>query len=314
MGRTEENVKEESTMKKAAAMLWKYLLGGIIPTYVLTFFLMIMSSYITATIVTLPVEKLNLIHDDTPVLSTGMSYLGSIGMWGAILIIYLLFRRQRAYLKKLIRKINKRTVICLIIGLFIGVGLNITCILAAIIHKDIYLYFNDFSILPCIFLLVAVFVQSSSEEVLCRGFVYRRIETFYKMPIVPIIANSLLFAILHLLNPGVTVVSILNIFLCGILFSLLYYYTGNLSLCYTGHMGWNFCQSIIFGLPNSGVVVPYSFMKLEASNARDSFFYNCAFGVEGTEFSVILLSIACIIVIIFGQKKIINNGNKSEEN
>ena len=83
-----------------------------------------------------------------------------------------------------------------------------------------------------------------------------------------------------------------------------------MAYAFAGHTGWNFCQSIIFGLPNSGSVFPYSIMKLEASNARDSFFYNCSFGVEGTVFSVIVLVLACVVLFALGQKGVI--GRKRE--
>ena len=299
----EEKVKEESFVNKGVSFFWKYLLGGIIPTAILTFILLIIGANVSTFIISEPFGRF--MTEDHPTLSTGLSYMGSIGVWVVILIIYLILRNRREYLKKILNRFNKKTAICLLVGLVIGVGLNLICAFAAMLNKDISLYFNDFNVLSCIFLLISVFVQASSEELLCRGFMYRRIETFYNQPIVPIIANSAFFAVLHGLNPGVTIVSLMNIFLTGILFSCLYYYTDSISLCFTGHTGWNFCQSIILGLPNSGVVVPYSFMKLDAANARNSLFYNCAFGVDGTVFSVIILGLACVVVIVLGRKGII---------
>lgn len=62
---------------------------------------------------------------------------------------------------------------------------------------------------------------------------------------------------------------------------------------------------IIFGLSNSGQVFPYSIFKLDASNARDSFFYNVGFGVEGTAFALIILAAACVVIIVPGQLKVL---------
>ena len=73
------------------------------------------------------------------------------------------------------------------------------------------------------------------------------------------------------------------------------------------HMGWNFSQSIFFGLPNSGLVSEYSVFTLEAASARDSFFYSVGFGVEGSIFSV-LVQLATIIVLI------LLNAGKGEAN
>ena len=63
------------------------------------------------------------------------------------------------------------------------------------------------------------------------------------------------------------------------------------------HAGWNFTQSILAGLPNSGNVVPYSVLKLDAATAQNSFFYNVAFGVEGT-IPAIAVQIAVLVVIV----------------
>ena len=108
--------------------------------------------------------------------------------------------------------------------------------------------------------------------------------------------------------------TILNVFLAGLLFSLIVYYTGSIAFAFAGHAGWNFCQSIIFGLPNSGAVFPYSFFKLDSSNARDSVFYNCGFGIEGTVFAVIMLCVACAVIIILGKKGIFKKPESEEVN
>jgi hypothetical protein len=68
------------------------------------------------------------------------------------------------------------------------------------------------------------------------------------------------------------------------------------------HTAWNFTQNIIFGLPNSGSVVPYSIFMLDASTARDSLFYNVGFGVEGTVFADILLIAAAIGLYLWYKK------------
>ena len=69
------------------------------------------------------------------------------------------------------------------------------------------------------------------------------------------------------------------------------------------HAAWNFTQNILFGLPNSGIVMPYSVFKLDAATARDSFAYNVGFGIEGTLFADIILIIACLLLFFWGQKR-----------
>ena len=62
-------------------------------------------------------------------------------------------------------------------------------------------------------------------------------------------------------------------------------------------------QNIIFGLPNSGLVVPFSIFKLDAASASSSFAYDPGFGVEGTIVAVGIQAVAIIILIIWGEKR-----------
>ena len=154
---------------------------------------------------------------------------------------------------------------------------------------------------------LTVFIQSSAEELLCRGFLYQKLRRSYKNPVVAIVGNALLFALLHLANNGVTVLSVLNIFLVGILFSLMVYYMDSLWCAFAVHTAWNFTQNILFGLPNSGINVPYSVFKLDAATARDSFAYNVGFGIEGTLLADVVLLVACVLLYLWGRK----HGKKS---
>ena len=156
-------------------------------------------------------------------------------------------------------------------------------------------------------IFIAVFVQSSAEELVCRGFLYQRLRQSYGLPAVAIIGNSLLFAILHLTNEGVTILSVLNIFIVGVLFSFMVYYMDSIWCAMSMHAMWNFTQNIIFGLPNSGIVSPYSVFRLDASTAKDSFAYNVGFGIEGTLLADVILILACICLYLWGK----NNREKS---
>ena len=62
-------------------------------------------------------------------------------------------------------------------------------------------------------------IQSASEEMWCRGFMYERINIHYPLW-VAIVANALVFAALHLLNDGITVQAFVDLVICGIAFSV----------------------------------------------------------------------------------------------
>jgi hypothetical protein len=68
------------------------------------------------------------------------------------------------------------------------------------------------------------------------------------------------------------------------------------------HAAWNYTQSIVFGLPNSGLVSKFSLFKLDASTATDSLFYNVGFGVEETIVAVSVNVICAILVVVWGVK------------
>lgn len=68
------------------------------------------------------------------------------------------------------------------------------------------------------------------------------------------------------------------------------------------HTAWNFTQNIIFGLPNSGNVVPYSIFKLDAGSAVKNFAYDPGFGIEGTALSCVVQAAVVIIIFLWGRK------------
>ena len=236
------------------------------------------------------------------VLVTATLYFEFIGIW-ALAVLYMRFvEKNRPIIKAIGTDASGNTWLYLLLGVGIGFGLNGLCILAAWLHGDIALYFDAFQPLHLLLIFVAVFIQSSAEELLCRGFLYQRLMRSYGKPMVAIVVNSLFFALMHLMNDGVTFLSLLNIFVVGVLFSLMVYYMDSIWCAMAVHTAWNFTQNILFGLPNSGIVVPYSVFRLEAASARDSFAYNVGFGIEGTLFADVVLILACVGLYLWGRK------------
>ena len=234
--------------------------------------------------------------------ATILRYSSFAGIW-IIAILYMWFtKKNRPILKTLGKSASGNTLKNFLFGIGIGFGLNGVCILAAWLHKDIALHFDTFQPGYLLLIFIAVFIQSSAEELLCRGFLYQRLMRSYKKPAVAIIGNALLFALLHLANAGVTALSILNILAVGILFSFVVYYMDSLWCAMAIHAAWNFTQNIIFGLPNSGMISSYSVFQLDAESASNSFAYDVGFGIEGTLFASILIILACIGIYAWGRK------------
>ncbi|MBY2483487.1 CPBP family intramembrane glutamic endopeptidase [Clostridioides difficile] len=101
-----------------------------------------------------------------------------------------------------------------------------------------------------VFILVAF-----AEEILNRGFfmaVLRRCKNIYFIMIVP----SVIFGLIHIWNPDVTLLSVINIIIIGILFSYMFIKSSNIWMCIGYHFAWNVFQGIIYGMPVSGLQVP----------------------------------------------------------
>jgi membrane protease YdiL (CAAX protease family) len=213
---------------------------------------------------------------------TAELYLAFLGMWIVTLLLMALTRRNRPMLKALGTKTKGNTLKMFAVGLGIGLGMNLLCALIAILNGDIALTFHSFRPVSFLLVFIAVLIQSAAEELICRVFIYQRLVRRYGKPLMAAVVNAAFFALIHLANPGITFMAIVNIFFYGLLFSAMVVYLDSPWAAMAAHAAWNFCQNIILGLPNSGIVLPYSVFKLDAASAADSFAYSVSFGLEGT--------------------------------
>ena len=234
------------------------------------------------------------------------NYFMFIGIWIFGLLVMVIFKSNWPMLKEISFTREGNGFKALGIGLGLGFGCNALCVLLSCLMGDIKLSFFVIDPLLVILFFVCVFIQSSAEELMTRLYLYQKLRRRYRSPLVAIIANGLLFAFLHIGNPGFTVVSASQIVLIALIFSAFVYYYDSLWIPFAFHAGWNFTQSIIFGLPNSGIVSEYSIFALEAASARNGLFYNVNFGVEGSVGASLVL-VALLIALIY-----INRGKKEK--
>jgi len=238
--------------------------------------------------------------DHDPVVETGLMYYVDVGVWLVFVAYMASTQKNRSILRWLGSGAEGNQPSMFALGLLIGFVLNGFCALVALLHGDIRLCFDGVDFLPTLVLFVGVLIQSSAEELACRVFMYQRLRNAYARPIVALVGNPALFAVLHLMNRGVTALSVLNIFLVGLLFSMCVYYFNSFWMVAAIHTSWNFTQSILLGLPNSGSVAPFSIFKLEG--AADSLAYNVGFGIEGTALVGVVLVAACVCAYVVGQR------------
>ena len=264
--------------------------------------IMILSSGFLGGVIVAPFAPL-IENDETGYWEIFFMYFQFIGIWLAFLILCLVFKRNRPILKALWTAPKGNKIRYLGIGLLIGFGLNMFCAVAAVLNKDIAIYFDSFNFTRLLLLFIAVFIQSSSEELVCRAYIYQCLRRGYRHPAVAIILNALLFTVMHLLNPGASVIPMLAVFVAGFFFSLMVYFMDSLWCAMAAHTAWNYTQNVILGLPNSGIVSPVSVFKLDAASATSSLVYNVMFGLEGTVMAVAVMTIASILIIVLYRNK-----------
>ncbi len=189
----------------------------------------------------------------------------------------------------------------LISNLFITSAMLLLMITAAYITDNIFYYgkyfHTNFNTLSATFpgigiMLVLVII----EELAFRGLAYQILIEKAGL-IAAMIISSLLFTIAHSLNPGLTTISVLNIFLAGLLMSLMFARSGSLFPQILFHFGWNFSLAYIVGSPVSGYNFSsqLSHYELGAKGSFQDLLLGGAFGLEGGLLSTILL--ICMIVI-----------------
>ena len=187
---------------------------------------------------------------------TSQLYLGFLGIWIVTLLVFALIPRNRPMLKALSTKTKGNTPKLFAVGLGIGLGMNLLCALIAMINGDIALTFHAFRPVSFLLVFIAVLIQSAAEELICRVFIYQRLVRRYGKPLMAAVVNAAFFAVIHLANPGITGMSVANIFIYGLLFSAMVVYMDSPWAAMAAHAGWNFCQNILLGLPNSGLILP----------------------------------------------------------
>lgn len=161
-----------------------------------------------------------------------------------------------------------------------------------------------------IFLLGYIF-QGAEEEIITRGYLMVDIGAKHKT-ITALIISSVVFAILHLGNTGVTGVSLINLALIGAFFGLYIICFDDIWGACAVHSIWNFTQGHIYGVSVSGM--PTFESVLNITNVQGKEFINGgAFGAEGGIATTIVIVIALILLLIY-MKKTGRICNDSKEN
>lgn len=176
--------------------------------------------------------------------------------------------------------------------LIMGVGYELLVLMNEISFDKIV--FEPINILISLALFTCVAVM---EEFLFRGYILRNLMISFNKYIALII-SSVLFALIHGMNPNMDGFSVMSLVLAGILLGISYIYTKNLWFPVALHLSWNLFQTL-FGFNVSG----QDFYSLIEFNIQENNLLNGgAFGMEGSILSIIANVLIIIVVIIYYTK------------
>ena len=254
-------------------------------------------------------------NSTNPALSTFFMYIsGTLPMCVIVILLCLIVKPYRSLLRLFGGKSGSNCAKWILLGIVFGAGANMVVAVFAMLSGSIQLTFNRFEIQWVLLLFLGVLIQSASEELLCRMLVMQMIrKVFPQFPIIAILGNAVIFSLLHILNPGTSALALLVLMLIGVLYSLIVYYSHSIWGAIIAHTTWNFTQSIVLGLPNSGKVVPYYIWGLSGDTVS-GMAYDQTFGLESSWISLLVLAICCTIVILIGKKETLANCRKTFQN
>lgn len=140
-----------------------------------------------------------------------------------------------------------------------------------------------------------------TEETLVRGYILSRLLRSGLNKFAALLISSLLFSAIHLFNPDVAWLPLLNLTLAGCAIGASYLYTRNLCFPIGFHWFWNWIQGPILGYNVSGTDGRSSLLTLRLSD-------NVAlsggdFGFEGSLVCTALLLIATALTVWWGEKR-----------
>ena len=186
-------------------------------------------------------------------------------------------------------------------GLIVGTALLLLC-------SGISLLFGGFTVevaekIPWLYILlffVGFVIQGSSEEVLCRGYFMLSLSNRCAMPIA-VGLSSVVFSLLHLLNPGFGLIPLINIALFGIFMGVYVLREGDLWGACAIHTAWNFAQGNLVGMQVSGTSHTPSILRMLPAEGKE-LLSGGSFGMEGSLIVTLVLLAAIALTLYFPQK------------
>ncbi|MCC8187805.1 MAG: CPBP family intramembrane metalloprotease [Bacteroides sp.] len=151
------------------------------------------------------------------------------------------------------------------------------------------------------FWLLIFFIGAFAEEIMCRGYVLRRLMYTRLNRFAALAISSAIFSLLHFLNPHTGFVPFLNLFIAGLMLGAAYLYTHNLWFPTLLHTFWNWIQGSVLGFNVSGTSGRYSLIDLKIQ--EDNLLNGGSFGFEGSLLCTFLMLVVTGGIIWYYERK-----------
>ena len=141
----------------------------------------------------------------------------------------------------------------LVYGLGLG-GLSITFVFIFIVatgNAKVTSWTPSFSWDTFLYLILYSSV-GFAEEILGRGYIISVMKQTRNIPLM-VGVSAVIFSLMHIFNSSFSLIPFINIVLIGVVFALMYIWSGNLWMCIGYHIAWNYFQGNVFGFPVSGM-------------------------------------------------------------
>lgn len=173
------------------------------------------------------------------------------------------------------------SIVAIGLGFCMLVLINMLDIVA--IDMNAYLFFG--------FIILFIF-QSGFEEIVCRSFLLPTIAHRLNLP-AGLILSSIFFGLMHWSNDHMSVLSIINLIIAGVLLGVIYLRYRTIWGAIGLHAGWNFFQGSFFGFEVSGIDV---YSLIDTKEVGPDIITGGQFGFEGSILATFLMAILISLI------------------
>lgn len=142
--------------------------------------------------------------------------------------------------------------------------------------------------------LAVLALPAAAEETLFRGYPLQVLAGAWG-PGRALLVTSVAFGLLHLGNPGLSGLALVNLMIAGAFLGVIYLKTGSLWWSTGAHLGWNWAHGFLADLPVSGLDLVNTPLWT-GSTRGPSWLGGGAFGPEGSVATTVVVALAAAVL------------------